>query len=98
MGALIFYVAVYFIGYYAANLLNRMVGRALIQNRRLAGLVLVLMVSLLHGYKIISTSPSHDHGEGAGYALGFYVILPVAISALAVLYLTWQEKQDIDIP
>jgi hypothetical protein len=56
------------------------------------------MVSLLHGYKIISTSPSHDHGEGAGYALGFYVILPVAIIAIAVLYLTWQEKQDDDIP
>jgi hypothetical protein len=56
------------------------------------------MVSLLHGYKIISTSPSHDHGEGAGYALGFYVILPVAIIAIAVLYLTWQEKQDNDIP
>mgnify|MGYP006189367993 CR=1 FL=1 len=98
MGALIFYVAVYFIGYYAANLVNHIVGRVLIQNRRLAGLVLVLMVSLLHGYKIISTSPSHDHGEGAGYALGFYVILPVAIIGLGVLYLNWQEKQDNDIP
>ncbi|MEO8991653.1 MAG: hypothetical protein ABI284_00795 [Nitrosospira sp.] len=98
MGALIFYIAVYFIGYYSANLLNRMVGRVLIRNRRLAGLVLVLMVSLLHGYKIISTSPSHDHGEGAGYALGFYVILPVVIIAIGVLYLTWQENQDNDLP
>ncbi len=28
----------------------------------------------------------------------FTFILPVAIIAIAVLYLTWQEKQDNDIP
>ena len=98
MGALIFYIAIYFIGYYAAHVLNQLAGRILIQNRRMAGLVLVLMVSLAHGYKIMSTSPTHDHGDGAGYALGFYVILPVAIIAVGVLYLTWQERQDNDDP
>ncbi|SEL55291.1 hypothetical protein [Nitrosovibrio tenuis] len=98
MGALIFYTAIYFIGYYAAHLLNHVTGRIVIQNRRLAGLVLVLTVSLFHGYKITTTPPPHDHGDGAGYALGLYVLLPVTIIIIAVLYLMWQEKQDEDAP
>lgn len=68
MGALIFYIGIYFIGYYAANLLNRMAGHILIRSRRIAGFVLVLTVSLGHGYKIISTPPPHDHDDGAGCA------------------------------
>lgn len=97
MGALIFYITIYFIGYYAAHLLNRMAGQALIPNRRLAGLVLVLTVSLSHGYKIISTPPPHDHGDGTGYALGLYVIMPVTIIVIGVLYLMWREGNDEDL-
>ena len=97
MGALIFYIAIYFIGYYAAHLLNQMAGYVLIRNRRIAGLVLVLTVSMVHGYKIISTPPPHDHGDEAGYALSLYVILPVAIIVIAVLFLAWQEGHDKDI-
>ena len=94
MGALIFYTAIYFIGYYGAHVLNQMTGRVLIRNRRLAGLILVLTVSLFHGYKIITTPPPHDHGDGTGYALGLYIILPVTIIIIAVLYLTWQDRQE----
>ncbi|HJT51547.1 MAG TPA: hypothetical protein VJ734_06355 [Nitrosospira sp.] len=96
MGALIFYTAIYFLGYYAAHLLNQALGRILISNRRMAGLVLALAVGTVHGYKIISTPPPHDHGDGAGYALGLYVILPLAIIAIAVIYLTWQDHRDGD--
>lgn len=94
MGALIFYTAIYFIGYYAANLLNQISGRVLIRNRRIAALAPVLTVGMFHAYKIITTPPPHDHGDGAGYALGLYVILPLTIIIIAVLYLTWQERQD----
>src|SRR5690349_2773220 len=94
MGALIFYTAIFFIGYYATHMLNQIAGRALIQNRRLAALVLVLAVSLLHGYKIITTSPPHDHSDGTGYALGLYVILPVTIITTAVLYFVWQDRRE----
>jgi hypothetical protein len=94
MGALIFYTVIYFIGYYATHMLNQMAGRILIQDRRLAGLVLVLTVSLFHGYKIITTRPPHDHGDGAGYALGLYVLLPVTIIIIAVLYFAWQDRQE----
>lgn len=97
MGALIFYIAVYFIGYYAAHLLNQAVGHILIRNRRIAGLVFVLTVSMVHGYKIISALPPHDHDDGAGYALGVYVIMPVAIIVIAVLVFMWQEGHDKDM-
>ena len=96
MGALIFYIAIYFLGYYAAHLLNLITGRVLIRNRRIAGLIAVFMVSMLHAYKIISTSPPHAHDEGISHALGFYVILPVVIIVIAVLFLTWQERDEHD--
>lgn len=96
MGALIFYTAVYFIGYYATYLLNQMVGRILIHNRRMAGLIFVLTFGMAHGYRIISAPPPHDHADGARYAIDFYVIMPVAIIVIAVLYLMWQEKNNDD--
>ena len=37
MGALIFYTAIYFIGYYVAHLINEAARRMLIGNRRMAG-------------------------------------------------------------
>jgi hypothetical protein len=94
MGALIFYVAIYFIGYYAAYLINQLAGRALIENRRLTGLVTTLTVGVIHGYKIISSPPPHDHGDGTSYALALYVILPLAIIAAGVLFLMWQDSRD----
>ena len=97
MGALIFYIAIYFIGYYAAHFLNQTVGRVLIRNRRIAGLVLVLTVSMGHGYKIMRTPPPHDHDDGAGYAMGLYVIMPVTIIVIAGLYLMWREGNDDDV-
>lgn len=97
MGALVFYIAIYFIGYYAAHLLNQTVGRVLIRNRRIAGLVLVLTVSIGHGYKIMSTPPPHDHDDGAGYVMGLYVIMPVTIIVITVLYLMWREGNDDDV-
>lgn len=98
MGALVFYTIIYFVGYYAAHVLNLLTGRALIRNRRIAGLVTVCLVSILHAYKILGSTPPQGHDEEIGYALGFYVILPVAIIALAVIFLTWQEKNDKDMP
>jgi hypothetical protein len=94
MGALIFYTVIYFLGFFAAYLLNQMAGRSVIRNRRLAGLVLVLMVAVVHASKIISTPPPHHSDIGAGSALGWYVILPVAIIVIVVAFLTWQEGQD----
>ncbi len=94
MGALIFYTAIFFIGYFTAHFLNQITGRILFHNRRIAGLALTLLVGTFHGYKIITSNPPHDHGNEALYALGLYVILPIVIIGVAVLYLMWQEKRD----
>ena len=96
MGALIFYTAIYFIGFFAAHLFNQMAGRSVIRNRRLAGLVFVLMVAVVHASKIITTPPPYHADSGAGSALGWYVILPVAVILIVVAFLTWQEGQDDD--
>jgi hypothetical protein len=87
---------IYFVGFFATYLLNQLTGRILIRDRRLAGLVLVLMVAVVHASKIISTPPPHHSDIGAGSALGWYVILPVAIIVIVVAFLTWQEGQDED--
>jgi hypothetical protein len=96
MGALIFYTVIYFLGFFAAYLFNQTADRSVIRNRRLAGLVLVLMVAVVHASKIISTPPPHHSDIGAGSALGWYVIFPVAIIVIFVAFLTWQEGQDDD--
>lgn len=93
MGALIFYIAIYFLGYYAAYVINQLAGRILIKDRRMLGLVAALTVGLIHGYKIVSSPPPH-HGDGAGYALALYVILPLTIIMAGVLFLMWQDRQD----
>lgn len=66
MGALIFYIVIHLIGYYAAHLFNQAIGHVSIRNHRITGLVLVLTVGKDRGYKIMSASPPHDHDDGAG--------------------------------
>jgi len=58
---------------------------------------LILLVGTFHGYKIITSNPPHDHGDETAYALGLYVILPIAIITIAVFYLMWQEKHHDDV-
>ncbi|SDY35462.1 hypothetical protein [Nitrosomonas sp. Nm58] len=95
MGALIFYTAIYFLGYFAIHGLNLIAGRILI-NRRIAGLVGVFFVAVFHGYKIMSSPLPARQDTDATYALGYYVIFPVVIIVGVFLYITWQEKKDND--
>lgn len=94
MGALIFYTVIYFLGYFATHGLNLIAGRLLF-NRRIAGLVGVFFVAIFHGYKIISSPlPAGEEIDAATYALGYYIIFPVAVIVGVFLYITWQEKKD----
>ena len=94
VGALIFYTVIYFLGYFATHGLNLIAGRRLF-NRRIAGLVGVFFVAVFHSYKIISSPlPAGEETEVAIYALGYYVIFPVAVITGVFLYLMWQEKKD----
>ena len=95
MGALLFYTAIYFLGYFAVHGLNLIAGRILI-NRRIAGLVGVFFVAVFHGYKIITSPLPAGQDTDATHALGYYVILPVAVIVGVFLYIAWQEKKDHD--
>lgn len=95
MGALLFYTAVFFLVYFAIHGLNLIAGRILI-NRRIAGLVGVIFMAVLHGYKIISSPPPAGQDGDAVYALTYYVIFPVSVIVGVFLYLAWQEKKDHD--
>lgn len=95
MGALFFYTAIYFLGYFAIHGLNLIAGRILI-DRRMGGLVGVFFVAAFHGYKIISSPPPAGQDIDATYALAYYVIFPVSVIVGVFLYITWQEKKDHD--
>lgn len=94
MGALVVYAVVYFAGYYAAHLVNVLSGRILIKNCRLAGLVIVWITGMTHGYKIINTSAPAGHHESTTQIMILYVIMPVVVITATVLYLLWQNRQD----
>ena len=94
MGALIFYTGIYFLGYYAAHLLEPGGWPCFDSQSPYCRSCSVLTVSTAHAYKIFTSPPPHDHGDGAGSALGLYVILPVTIIAIAVFFFSRMSDQD----
>ena len=53
MGAIFFYIFVYFIGYYGSNILNMLTVRPFITNRYMAALLPVYGVALTHAYVLV---------------------------------------------
>lgn len=94
MGALVVYAIVYFAGYYAGHLVNVLTGRMLVKNCRLAGLAMVWLTGMMHGYKVLSTPAPAGHHESTTQVLVLYVIIPVVVITATVLYLLWQDRQD----
>lgn len=54
------------------------------------------MMSIMHGYKILSTKPPNAHEDEAMQALGYYVILPVSVIVAVLLYLWWRDQNNGD--
>lgn len=93
MGALVFYTFIYFIGHFFAHGLNLLTNREIL-NRRWIGLTGVLLMAAFHGYRILNSVPPFGHDESAIEALGYYVIFPVGVIVIALLYLSWKSKVD----
>lgn len=55
MGAIFFYIFVYFIGYYGSNILNMLTVRPFITNRYMAALLPVYGVALTHAYVLVNS-------------------------------------------
>ncbi len=92
MGALAFYIIIYLLGYYATYILNLLTVRPWIHNRYISALIPVFAVGLTHAYMIVSSPPPQDQDISIGYALGFYIVMPIIIIIMGVLYVIWKDK------
>lgn len=88
MGALLFYTFIYFMGHFAALGLNIITNKKLL-NHRIVGLIGVIIVAIMHAYKII-TSTGHD--EDILYAVSYFVIFPVVVISAVLIYLSGKDK------
>ncbi|PTN11315.1 hypothetical protein [Nitrosomonas aestuarii] len=93
MGAIFFYIFIYFVGYYGSNILNMFTVRPLITNRFIAALVPVVGVAILHGYMIATKPPPASQNITVESALFSYVIMPVVIVTLGAIYFMWNTRR-----
>ena len=94
MGAIFFYIFVYFLAYYSTYVINLLSVRPLISNRFIAGLVPVILVSISHGYFIATSPPPQGTDISVMPALMSNVIMPVVIFIIGVLCFMWKKKND----
>ncbi|ALQ51630.1 hypothetical protein [Nitrosomonas ureae] len=96
MGAIFFYIFIYFVGYYASNVLNMLTVRPFITNRYIAALLPVYGVALTHAYVIVSSPPPQSADMTVEYALLVFITLPVVIVTLGAVYFMWNSKGKQD--
>ena len=92
MGAIFFYVFIYFIAYYSTYAVNLLSARPLISNRYIAGLVPVFLVATSHAYFIFNSAP--PPGMSVTSALMSNIVAPIVIVIIGALYFMWKKKND----
>ena len=93
MGAIFFYVFVYFIGYYGSSVFNLLTVRPLITNRFMAALIPVFAVAIAHAYMIVSKPPPSSLQVTVESAIFSYVVMPVIVVTLGAIYFMWNARQ-----
>lgn len=96
MGAIFFYIVVYFIGYYGSNILNMLTVRPFITNRYMAALLPVYGVALTHAYVLVNSPPPQGSDVTVEYALLVFITLPVVVVTLGAAYFMWNSKGKDD--
>ena len=96
MGAIFFYVFVYFIAYYSTYVINLLSVRPLISNRFIAGLVPVILVAISHTYFIVTSPPPQGADISVMSALISNIIMPVIIVIIGSMYFMWKTKNDAE--
>ncbi|SET26929.1 hypothetical protein SAMN05216326_11823 [Nitrosomonas marina] len=94
MGAIFFYIFVYFIGYYGSAIFNMFSVRPLVTNRFMAALVPVVAVAIAHAYMIVTKPPPASLDITVESALFTYVIMPVIIVSLGAVYFMWNSRRS----
>ena len=92
MGAIFFYIVVYFIGYYGSNILNMLTVRPFITNRYMTALLPVYGVALTHAYVLVNSPPPQGSDVTMEYALLVFITMPTVIVTLGAAYLMWNSK------
>ncbi len=96
MGAIFFYIFVYFIGYYASNVLNLLTVRPLVTNRYMAALVPVYGVAFGHAYMVVTRPLPASADITVEYALLVFITLPVVVVTIGAIYFMWNSKGKDD--
>ena len=86
MGAIFFYIVVYFIGYYGSNILNMLTVRPFITNRYMAALLPVYGVALTHAYVLVNSPPPQGSDVTVEYALLVFITMPVVVVTMGAAY------------
>ena len=96
MGAIFFYIFIYFIGYYASNVLNMLTVRPLITNRYMAALIPVYGVAFGHAYMVVTRPLPAGADITVEYALLVFITLPVVVVTMGAAYFMWNSKGKDD--
>ena len=92
MGAIFFYIFIYFIGYYASNVLNMLTVRPLVTNRYMAALVPVYGFAFGHAYMVVTKPLPSGADISMEYALLVFITLPVVVVTVGAAYFMWNNK------
>ncbi len=96
MGAIFFYIFIYFIGYYASNVLNMVTVRPLVTNRYMAALVPVYGFAFGHAYMVVTKPLPAGADISMEYALLVFITLPVVVVTMGAAYFMWNSKGKDD--
>jgi len=92
MGAIFFYVFVYFVAYYASAILNMLTIRPLITNRYIAALLPVIAVALTHAYMMFVSEPPQGQDITVLSAILTNVVLPVIVVIVGAIYFMFSQR------
>ena len=92
MGAIFFYIFIYFVAYYATDVLNTLTVRPWITNRYIVALVPVFAVGSTHAYMIVANPPPQSRDITVVSAILTYIILPIILVIAGAIYIQWNQK------
>ena len=92
MGAIFFYIFIFFVGYYGSNVLNMLTVRPIVTNRFIAALFPVYGIAVAHAYMIVSRPLPQGKDVSVEFALLEFVALPLVVVTMLAVYMMWNGK------
>jgi len=86
---------VYFVGYYAAHIVNLVARRSVIANLRLPGLGLLVASSVCVAWFVQTRAPANTSSYVVGQMQGKFAVGPALIVAIVVAVRWWLEARKI---